>query len=68
MSGREIRAALDRHWTASNANDFETEHDIYREDAVLEYTKRSIPSNSRRRMGARRALASYEWFPKLLGH
>jgi ketosteroid isomerase-like protein len=31
------RAALDRHWAASDANDFETEHDIYREDAVLEY-------------------------------
>jgi len=23
---QEIRAALDRHWAASNANDFETEH------------------------------------------
>jgi len=34
---RGIRAALDRHWAASDANDFETEHDIYRDDAVLEY-------------------------------
>ena len=34
---REIRAALDQHWAASDANDFETEHLIYREDAVLEY-------------------------------
>src|SRR5271154_1416381 len=33
----EIRAALDQHWTASDANDFVTEHLIYREDAVLEY-------------------------------
>ena len=33
---REIRAALDRHW-ASDAGDFETEHRIYHEDAVLEY-------------------------------
>lgn len=32
-----IRAALDRHWAASNANDFEAEHEIYRDDAVLEY-------------------------------
>ena len=32
-----IRAALDQHWAASDANDFETEHQIYREDAVLEY-------------------------------
>src|ERR1700761_741680 len=37
MGDQEIRAALDRHWAASDANDFETEHDIYREDAVLEY-------------------------------
>ena len=33
----EIRAALDQHWAASDANDFETEHRIYHEDAVLEY-------------------------------
>jgi hypothetical protein len=31
------RAALERHWTASDANDFETEHDIYHENALLEY-------------------------------
>ena len=34
---RQIRAALDQHWTASDANDFETEHLIYHDDAVLEY-------------------------------
>jgi hypothetical protein len=34
---QEIRAALDQHWSASDANDFVTEHLIYREDAVLEY-------------------------------
>ena len=33
----EIRTALDQHWAASDANDFETEHRIYLEDAVLEY-------------------------------
>ena len=32
-----IRAALDQHWAASDANDFETEHRIYHEHAVLEY-------------------------------
>ena len=37
MDDAEIRAALDRHWAASDANDLDTEHDIYREDAVLEY-------------------------------
>jgi len=37
MSDQETRAALDRHWAASEANDFEAEHSIYLEDAVLEY-------------------------------
>ena len=31
------RAALQHHWDASDANDFEAEHDIYRDDAVLDY-------------------------------
>lgn len=30
-------AALQRHWDASDADDFEAEHDIYRDDAVLFY-------------------------------
>ena len=34
---RAIRAALDQHWAASDANDFETEHLIYRDDAILDY-------------------------------
>ena len=37
MRDQDIRAALDRHWTASDVSDFETEHDIYLEGAVLEY-------------------------------
>ncbi len=37
MRDQQIRAALDQHWAASDANDFETEHRIYDEDAVLEY-------------------------------
>jgi ketosteroid isomerase-like protein len=37
MADQDIRKALDRHWAASDAGDFETEHDIYLEDAVLEY-------------------------------
>ena len=37
MDDSKIREALDRHWAASDANEFEAEHDIYREDAVLEY-------------------------------
>jgi SnoaL-like protein len=37
MGDREIRNALERHWAASDANDFAVEHEIYREDAVLHY-------------------------------
>src|SRR6202161_700183 len=37
MDDQTVRAALARNWAASDASDFETEHDIYREDAVLEY-------------------------------
>lgn len=37
MNENEIRLALDLHWAASDANDFDVEHDIYRDDAVLEY-------------------------------
>jgi SnoaL-like protein len=37
MDDQTVRAALKRHWDASDANDFEVEHDIYREDAVLHY-------------------------------
>ena len=45
---REIRAALGRHWAASDANDLDGEHRIYREDAVLEY-----PQSGERILGRR---------------
>jgi ketosteroid isomerase-like protein len=37
MNDNGIRQALQTHWAASDANDFDTEHQIYRADAVLEY-------------------------------
>jgi hypothetical protein len=37
MDDRAVRVALERHWDASDANDFVVEHEIYREDAVLDY-------------------------------
>jgi hypothetical protein len=37
MEEWEIRAALDRHWAASDESDVDVEHRIYREDAVLEH-------------------------------
>ena len=52
---REIRAALDRHWAASDASDFETEHRIYREDAVLEYPQSGERTRGRRNIQNQRA-------------
>jgi hypothetical protein len=37
MDDRTVRAALERYWAASDANNFEAEHEIYRDDAVLDY-------------------------------
>jgi len=48
MDDHEIRQALDCHWAASDENNFDVEHDIYREDAVLEYPQ----SGERIRVGA----------------
>jgi hypothetical protein len=55
MEDPEIRAALDRHWVASDTNDFETEHQIYREDAVLEYPQSGERIRGRRNIQASRA-------------
>lgn len=55
MDDREIRAALDRHWAASDANDFEAEHQIYREDAVLEYPQSGERIRGRRNIQASRS-------------
>jgi hypothetical protein len=52
---QEIRAALDQHWAASDANDFETEHLIYREDAVLEYPQSGELTRGRRNIQGQRA-------------
>ncbi len=50
-----IRAALDQHWGASDANDFETEHRIYLEDAVLEYPQSGERTRGRRNIQGQRA-------------
>jgi SnoaL-like domain len=52
---QEIRAALDVHWAASDANDFETEHRIYHEDAVLEYPQSGERTRGRRNIQGQRA-------------
>jgi hypothetical protein len=50
-----IRAALDQHWAASDANDFETEHRIYLEEAVLEYPQSGERTRGRRNIQGQRA-------------
>ena len=50
VEDREIRAALNHHWAASDANDFEAEHQIYREDAVLEYPQSGERIQGRRQI------------------
>ena len=37
MRDHDLRAALQRHWAASDSGDFAAEHEIYKDDAVLEY-------------------------------
>lgn len=53
---REIRAALDQHWAASDANDLETEHRIYHEDAVLEYPQSGERTRGRNNIQNQRAI------------
>jgi len=55
MQEQQIRAALDEHWAASDANDFETEHRIYLEDAVLEYPQSGERTRGRSNIQNQRA-------------
>ena len=56
MDDRAIRAALDRHWRASDASDFEAEHEIYRDDAVLDYPQSGERIRGRRNIQESRRL------------
>jgi SnoaL-like domain len=55
MQEQQIRAALDQHWAASDGNDFETEHRIYLEDAVLEYPQSGERTRGRSNIQNQRA-------------
>jgi ketosteroid isomerase-like protein len=55
MADDEVRAALQRHWAASDANDFATEHQIYRADAVLDYPQSGERIRGRANIQASRA-------------
>jgi len=48
MNDRTVRAALERHWAASDASDFKVEHEIYHEDAVLDYPQSGERIHGRR--------------------
>jgi hypothetical protein len=50
MADQAIRAALERHWAASDANDFAVEHEIYHEDAVLHYPQSGERIHGRRKI------------------
>jgi len=56
MDDRTIRAALERHWEASDASDFEVEHEIYRDDAVLDYPQSGERIRGRRNIQASRTV------------
>ncbi|HTZ73437.1 MAG TPA: nuclear transport factor 2 family protein [Candidatus Aquilonibacter sp.] len=51
----EIRKALNQHWAASDADDFETEHRIYLNDAVLEYPQSGERTRGRSNIQNQRA-------------
>src|SRR6202453_4214794 len=55
LRDQQIRAALDQHWAASDANDFVTEHLIYQEDAVLEYPQSGERTRGRSNIQNQRA-------------
>ena len=48
MDDRAARLALERHWATSDAGDFKLEHEIYREDAVLDYPQSGEQIRGRR--------------------
>jgi hypothetical protein len=54
MRDDDVRAALRRHWAASDVDDFDAEHEIYREDSVLEYPQSGERIRGRRNIQASR--------------
>jgi SnoaL-like domain len=63
LTNQNIRTALERHWAASDANDFDAEHQIYRQDAVLEYPQSGERIRGRDRIQASRmAQSNYKRF------
>lgn len=53
MRDDDVRAALEQHWTASDAGNFEAEHSIYADHAALDY-----PQSGERILGRESILAA----------
>ncbi|NLS06893.1 nuclear transport factor 2 family protein [Rhizobium sp. P32RR-XVIII] len=50
MKDQKLRTALELHWAASDAGDFDREHEIYQEDALLEYPQSGERIHGRRKI------------------
>lgn len=55
MRDDDVRDALRRHWSASDVDDLEAEHEIYCEEAVLDYPQSGERIRGRRNIQASRA-------------
>ena len=55
MDDADTRAALDVHWAASVAGDYDAEHAIYRDDAILDYPQSGERIRGRRAIQASRS-------------
>jgi hypothetical protein len=56
MDDRTTRVVLERHWAASDAGNFEVEHEIYRDDALLYYPQSGERIHGRRNIQESRLL------------
>jgi hypothetical protein len=54
MENQDIRAALDQHWAASASGDQDTEHEIYHDDAIIDYPQSGERIYGRRNIQALR--------------
>ena len=56
MDDQTVRMILDRLWAASDSGDFEVEHEIYSDDAVLDYPQSGERIRGRRNIQQSRFL------------